>query len=898
MKMRFKKYLILAIGVLIPYLSHAQIPTDQDCLGAIPVCTGFYTQVNSYSGSGNYPNEIPTSGSCPGNCMNSGEKNCVWYYVTVQSDGNMGFVITPNQGSDDYDWAVYDLTDARCEDIYSQVAQLQVSCNWSGTSGSTGPNGNSGAACQGASGSPYCALIPVQEGEIYVINISNYSSTQYGYTLDFSMSTAQIYDDVPPVVDEVFADAVSGCNTNELGILFSENVRCDRVTPVSFEITGPGGPYTITDIYGVACDVGGEWEKEFTLYVDPPFASNGDYILHMYSTFPGVVDACDNVMMDHDVPFTLNLGAPTLNSLGVAISPATCGMDNGSITGLSATGQTALSYVWKNSLGTVVGNEIDLVDVPAETYTLEVHDLQFCTTYGGPWEVEEFGAPEIDDNGVSIIPANFGANNGSVSGIIVSSSFTIAEYIWMDDQASIVGNDLDLTGVPTGYYTLEVIDENTCSAISGPYFVGEIGGPLSANPSANPAIICSGDQVTLSPGAGGGSGDYTYSWTSIPAGFTSTLENPVVNPAETTTYYVDLFDGYIYADGEVTVTVRPIPMPDAGDDQTIAHGISTTLYGSAYNGSGSYEYEWAPLDKLEDAAAQNPQTKNLYETTPFYLTVEDVETGCISVEPDQVIVEITGGFLNTNPSSFPDSVFCVDETFTLHANGGGGSGDYTFIWSCNPPLTLPADPSFSMSLDTPGDYEFEVIIDDGYNYASGQVTVRIEALPTVELGAAVQTYCIYDTVTLDAGNPGSEYLWSNGATTQFITIGTTGLSYDEQEFQVDVINAESCEASDAVTIIFDYEACVGIAEENLAERLQVFPNPTTGLLNIVLEGAQGELWVNVLNSTGMLFGEYLFRPDANGNIKGNINLGGSPAGIYLLKIDGKGIHKTVNIIVH
>jgi len=881
MKSSIAKFLILAASILMPFLAGAQTPTDQDCLGAIPVCTGLYTQMNSYTGTGNYTNEIPTAGSCPGNCLSSGEKNCVWYYVTVQTDGQMGFLITPNQNSDDYDWAVYNLTDARCEDIYSQVAQLQASCNYSGTTGPTGPNGGSGVNCVGASGSPYCAMIPVTQGQIFVINISNYSSTQYGYVLDFSMSTAQIYDDVPPVVNEVYDEEVSGCNTNEIGILFSENVKCDRVTPTSFGISGPGG----------------EWEKEFILYVDPPFASNGDYTLHVYSTFPGIVDACDNAAIDHDVPFTLDLGAPTLNSLSVQIDPATCGMDNGSVTGLSATGQTALSYVWRNSYGTVVGNEIDLINVPAEEYTLEVHDLMSCITYGGPWTVEEFGAPEIDDHDIIITSSNYGANNGSISEITVASSFNIAEYVWTDDQSTVVGSELDLSDVASGYYTLEVIDENTCSAITGPYFVGEIGGPLSAYPSASPSVICSGDPVTLSSGAGGGSGDYTYSWTSTPAGFTSTLGNPVVTPAETITYNVQLFDGYIYADGEVTVTVQPIPMPNAGDDQSIPHGIYTSLDGSAYNGSGEYSYYWAPIEKLIDAAAQNPQTVNLYETTPFYLTVEDGQTGCVSIDPDEVIVEVTGGFLSTNPSSFPDSVFCIGEEFWLHANGGGGSGDYTYTWTSVPALNLPAESSFSLSIDDPDDYQFEVIIFDGYNYASGEVVVSIEPLPVINLGAAVQTLCIYDTVILDAGNPGSEYLWSNGATTQLITVGTTGLGYDEQEFSVNVFNQEGCEATDNVMIIFDYDACVGIEENESDIRLQVFPNPTTAMVNIIIDGAESEINIDVLNSTGALFGEYSFVPDANGMIKQNLSLRGRPAGIYLIKLDGDGIHRTVKIIL-
>src|SRR5210317_2437711 len=89
--------LLILLVSIFANKTFAQTPTDQDCLGAIPVCEGYYYQPNSYTGSGNYPNEIPSGGSgCPSNCMLDGEKNCVWYYVTVQSDGLMGFEINPN----------------------------------------------------------------------------------------------------------------------------------------------------------------------------------------------------------------------------------------------------------------------------------------------------------------------------------------------------------------------------------------------------------------------------------------------------------------------------------------------------------------------------------------------------------------------------------------------------------------------------------------------------------------------------------------------------------------------------------------------------------------------------------------------------------------------------------
>jgi len=79
-----KVYGFLVFLIIVPGYLYSQVPTVQDCWGAIPVCQNVYSQANSYSGEGNYPNEIPTTGGCPGNCLLSGEKNDVWYVFTVQ----------------------------------------------------------------------------------------------------------------------------------------------------------------------------------------------------------------------------------------------------------------------------------------------------------------------------------------------------------------------------------------------------------------------------------------------------------------------------------------------------------------------------------------------------------------------------------------------------------------------------------------------------------------------------------------------------------------------------------------------------------------------------------------------------------------------------------------------
>ena len=736
--------------------SHSQVPTTGDCLGAIPVCEAYYFQPSTPNGVGNYPNEVGTGQTCPYNCL-WGEANSVWYIFTVQESGLLSFIITPVDLNDDYDWALYNLTQYRCDEIVSHMATITYSCNSAGGAGLHGATGalNGADDCAGggnANGNTqWNANIQVFEGQTFVLYISDWTQSPTGYSLDLSPSTAVIFDDVPPYIFSVDAGAVSGCDETELDITFSENITCDGISPNLFSIEGPGGPYQVVDVYGVACDVGGEWEKEFILTVDHPFTSNGDYELHMSTGFPGVHDACNNIALADTISFYLDLGAPIIDESGVVIGDATCGMDNGSVTGLEVTGQTTLTYTWKNSQGAIVGNAPDLIDVAAESYTLEVTDLDNCITMGGPYVVEELGAPEIDDNNIFITPSNFGASNGSITGITVTSSFTIAEYIWEDDQGGLVGSELDLAGVPTGYYDLTVIDENTCEAQAGPYFVSEIGGPLTAFPSANPDVICRGESTTLAPGAGGGSGSYEYTWSSAPSGFSSSLENPVVAPIENTTYHVDIFDGYINISGSVDVIVNQLPFPDAGDDQSIPHGTSTILHGTASNGSGDYTYSWSPIDKLVDATLADPLTKNLYESTPFFLEIEDMQTGCVSEAPNDMTVNITGGILSTNPSSYPDSIFCQGEEFWLHANAGGGSGDYNYTWTCSDlSLSLPDEASFSLLIETAGTYHFHVNVNDGYNDVSGDATVTISPKPFLNLGASVQTYCIYDTVTLDA----------------------------------------------------------------------------------------------------------------------------------------------------
>lgn len=97
---------------------------------------------------------------------------------------------------------------------------------------------------------------------------------------------------------------------------------------------------------------------------------------------------------------------------------------------------------------------------------------------------------------------------------------------------------------------------------------------LSVHATAAPNVVCAGSSTQLNVNATGGSGTYTYSWTSVPAGFTSNIQNPVVTPTETTKYVATVNDGTQYRVDTVLVSYQPLPTVFAGNDTNYSNNIT------------------------------------------------------------------------------------------------------------------------------------------------------------------------------------------------------------------------------------------------------------------------------------------------------------------------------------
>jgi len=182
--------------------------------------------------------------------------------------------------------------------------------------------------------------------------------------------------------------------------------------------------------------------------------------------------------------------------------------------------------------------------------------------------------------------------NGTASGGTGSLSIQ-----WQPAEKLIYANVLNpitLNLTETTQFTLQVSDSATQCNATDQMTVFIDNTTLGVLALANPSELCLGESSQLSALTGGGTGNYTYLWSSVPAGFASAISNPVVSPVVNTLYIVDVNDGSNNAQSSVNVMVEALALQPATPTGPTAVNVSITPV-TAYNTSGSANstgYEW------------------------------------------------------------------------------------------------------------------------------------------------------------------------------------------------------------------------------------------------------------------------------------------------------------------
>jgi len=409
-------------------------------------------------------------------------------------------------------------------------------------------------------------------------------------------------------------------------------------------------------------------------------------------------------------------------------------------------------------------------------------------------------------------------------------------------------------------FLISAIDiQSGCQSVSDTLTVYVEDGPLELELVASQTYICPSDPVQLVALASGGSGNYSFQWSSLPPGFTSTASQVLVYPEVSTTYKVTLTDGLESLQKSVSIQVNPmpavfsltgegsfcagdegaaiglngsengviyqlfknaepiaqkagtgqaisfgkflsagaytasasfsqnsclremqgaiqlnplpLPVVVAGPNQYIEKGTQTTLSAAANGGSGTYQFNWTPLDKLLNPNQANPATLALFETCLFEVIATDAQTGCIS-EAAQSVVFITGGDLNLRVQANRYSI-CPGETVQLHGLPSGGSGSYGFQWQSVPPgfSAIVANPRVQPTVST----KYILTVTDGFTVITDSLEIEVRSRPQAFTLMGGGNYCA-GSMAKDIVLEGSENsvfynLLRNGESTGLLRIG-------------------------------------------------------------------------------------------------------------------------------
>ncbi len=218
--------------------------------------------------------------------------------------------------------------------------------------------------------------------------------------------------------------------------------------------------------------------------------------------------------------------------------------------------------------------------------------------------------------------------------------------------------------------------------------------PLTVIASAMPQSVCVDSLTQLLAEADGGSGVYTYQWTSEPPGFYSDLPDPIVGPDTGTTYHVSVSDSYETATDAVSVILYQVVQPDPvvnmlpADHTLITRPRITLSWQPAANANTYDVYIW----DIDETVPAEPVAANLtgiqythdelnYATTYKWKVVS--KNPCLETEsvirhfsvtelPDLIVSNIE---TPANPSTSQQ----IEISWTVFNQGNAGTLDYNWF---------------------------------------------------------------------------------------------------------------------------------------------------------------------------------------------------------------------------
>ncbi len=426
-------------------------------------------------------------------------------------------------------------------------------------------------------------------------------------------------------------------------------------------------------------------------------------------------------------------------------------------TTLSTTGGPYISYNWSTSETTSTIS----VSTPGN-YSVTVYD-GVCSATSNTILLTVFQETEptlLVDTGMCpgetiILTADPGYTN------VIWNTGATTNTIPVNSNGTFYYSALDVNGCPTTSDTVDVI----------------LATPPTVNASTSPDTICAGGTALLTCGAASG---LTYLW--MPGG-QITCDISVTVPG---LYIVQVTDAFCSTLDSVTVYQYAHAPVLLNNDTSVCIGESVTI---GPDGGPYVSYTWS--------TGENTPTITTNVPGNYTVTVNDGNCNYVSD------VFVLSNFSVTNGLALSDTILCIGQSFTITASPAGMSN---FLWS-------DGSTSSSVTINSDGSYSFTAVDANGCPVTSDTADVSFVTPPIIDAQASPDTICLGGSSQLNSGaGAGYYYEWSNGTTTDTITVNSPGQ-------YIVTVTAGACTSVDTVNVFqyphapveltYDQSLCVG-----------------------------------------------------------------------------------------
>jgi hypothetical protein len=375
--------------------------------------------------------------------------------------------------------------------------------------------------------------------------------------------------------------------------------------------------------------------------------------------------------------------------------------------------------------------------------------------------------------------ADDGGNDASFDSIKIVINYTlpVSSINWWNAS---LGGTLQGSGSPFETIgTTQLPNSNTAGTFTF-YAASKSGACLSSrvpvNVIVNPlpvmvlndAAICSGDLHLLDAQNSGS----TYLWNSSET--TQTISTTIGG-----WHYVDITTAAgCTARDSMNLTINNRPIVNLGADVSFCIGDSILLDAA----NTGFTFVW------------NDATTNQTLTTSaggnYFVTVTNPLTTCTSSDTILVTVNqlpVINLGVNTG--------ICIGDSLILDAGNPGSS----YSWN-------NSSTNQTITVHNPGTYFVFVADPVSSCYNSDTIVITQNTLPVVSIGADT-AICNGSSLVLNAGHPGSTYIWNNASTGQTLSINAAGT------YSVVVVDQNGCKGNDAINITLKSSPVVNLGTD-------------------------------------------------------------------------------------